>query len=151
MIRRHKHIIEPVVIDVVERGAMRPSFQRLDIISVFDALAKVGHDEDFSPRKTPHPTGAKKGTIERIQVMRQRIQNGEELFHPNDEPTCSNHDEYCLCVTFCQEEQIRMREEKAKIRIARDGYDKLKHKDQPKRKKRNFTTERLAKNRDNRG
>lgn len=44
-----------------------------------------GHDEDFIPDVCFQPTGAKPGTIEKMLVFIDRLEKGEELFHPCDE------------------------------------------------------------------
>lgn len=74
---------------------------KLDIVSVFDAIRLLGHEIDFEPLKPCQPTGAKKGTIERLEVYRLRVENGEVLYHPNDEPTATT-DEWAACIAFCR-------------------------------------------------
>ncbi len=54
------------------------------IRSVIEAIQVLGHDEDFSPTATEYwiPTDAIAGTVEKIEVLRSRIEQGLPLFHP---------------------------------------------------------------------
>ncbi len=60
------------------------------IRSVIEAIQVLGHDEDFSPTATEYwiPTDAIAGTVEKIEVLRSRIEQGLPLFHPLDNPMC---------------------------------------------------------------
>jgi hypothetical protein len=59
--------------------------------NVFEALAKYGHDIDFDgkPNELWFPTMYGPGSPEKIEVMRQRVELGVPIWHPNDEPICS--------------------------------------------------------------
>ena len=48
-----------------------------------DILLK-GHDEDFVPRGLGTPTQHPIGSEAKIEVLRQRVEQGYELFHPDD-------------------------------------------------------------------
>lgn len=52
--------------------------------TVFEAIVLVGHDEDFQGRKGQAATTAAPGSREKLEILRQRIERGEELFHPDD-------------------------------------------------------------------
>jgi len=54
--------------------------------NIFDELRFKKHDEDFSPRKEGSPTGAKAGSLEKLFVIADRVEKGEQLFHPGDNP-----------------------------------------------------------------
>lgn len=54
--------------------------------NIFDELRFKKHDEDFSPRKEGEPTGAKAGSLEKLFVIADRVEKGEQLFHPGDNP-----------------------------------------------------------------
>jgi hypothetical protein len=58
--------------------------------NLFETIECYQHDLDFEAHSEPAPTGAKPGSLEKIQVMCQRLANGEELHHPNDERTCAS-------------------------------------------------------------
>ena len=48
------------------------------------AINWYGHDEDYEPSKLCEPTGASPGSTEKIQILRQRILDGETLMHADD-------------------------------------------------------------------
>ena len=55
-------------------------------MTVFDAILKYGHDEDFEPRAGDdfRPTDAPPGTAEKIDVIRKRVELGQPLWHEDD-------------------------------------------------------------------
>ncbi|MCB0335973.1 MAG: hypothetical protein KDD62_06690, partial [Bdellovibrionales bacterium] len=58
-----------------------------DVVNVFDAISKVGHDIDFTPERYEgdfEPTDAPAGSQEKIEILRQRIDKGMPLWHPDD-------------------------------------------------------------------
>ncbi len=54
--------------------------------TVFDAILRYGHDEDFEPIESDdfHPTDAPPGTAEKIDVLRKRVELGLPLWHVED-------------------------------------------------------------------
>jgi hypothetical protein len=52
--------------------------------SVYGALMRVGHDEDFEPQRLPEPTDAPPGSLEKLLLLTQRVIRGEVLHHPED-------------------------------------------------------------------
>lgn len=58
--------------------------------SIYDAIRRVGHDEDFVPVDAAEPTRLQPGTQERIDLMRRRAESGESLWHDED-LTCIDH------------------------------------------------------------
>ncbi len=54
--------------------------------NVFEAILRYGHDEDFQPetRGNWRPTSAVAGTTQKLEVLRNRLELGVPLFHPND-------------------------------------------------------------------
>jgi len=54
--------------------------------NVFEAILKYGHDEDFIPNAGDEfiPTEAPAGSAEKIEVLAQRVERGEPLWHPKD-------------------------------------------------------------------
>lgn len=54
--------------------------------TVFDALKRLQHDEDFIPMEPNNPTTAMPGTIEKIEVLRMRVEMGQPLWN-DDDPT----------------------------------------------------------------
>jgi len=59
--------------------------------NIFQTLLDFGHDEDFIPRPNGlfTPTEASPGSMEKIEVLRTRVQFGLPLWHPEDNPICS--------------------------------------------------------------
>ena len=70
----------------VERTAVRNAIwkEQEKPKTVFDAIAYWGHDEDFIPARKGTPTDAAPGTPEKIEILRQRLADGEELFQKGD-------------------------------------------------------------------
>jgi hypothetical protein len=68
--------------------------------SVFGALIRHGHDLDFEPQNEALPTGARIGSIEQIEVLRLRVQNGQPLFHPGDEKRMATNEQRAECVRW---------------------------------------------------
>jgi predicted nucleic acid-binding Zn ribbon protein len=62
------------------------SMRQANKTSIFAALATVGHDEDFEPVPTADfmPTSHAAGSEEKIAVLRERVQLGQPLWHPDD-------------------------------------------------------------------
>ncbi len=54
-------------------------------------LLLLGHDMDFEPSKMPEPTQWAPRTEEKVQVLRERLERGECLFHPEDATAESGH------------------------------------------------------------
>lgn len=54
--------------------------------NVMDAILKVGHDEDYEPIGGDDflPTGHPPGSLEKIEVLRQRVEHGKPLWHEKD-------------------------------------------------------------------
>jgi hypothetical protein len=52
--------------------------------NVAQAILDYGHDEDFRPRGLGVPTQSLVGSQERINVYRQRVEQGFEIWHPED-------------------------------------------------------------------
>lgn len=43
-----------------------------------------GSDKGFEPSRPGRPTDAQPGTREKFQILCDRIERGEQLFHPRD-------------------------------------------------------------------
>ncbi|MFN5062427.1 MAG: hypothetical protein ACK5GN_06235 [Pseudomonadota bacterium] len=54
--------------------------------NVFEAILKYGHDEDFNPKPSPTfvATDAPAGSLEKIEILRQRVELGQPLWHDGD-------------------------------------------------------------------
>jgi hypothetical protein len=54
--------------------------------NVFEAILKYGHDEDFNPKPSPtfEATDAPAGSPEKIEILRQRVELGQPLWHNGD-------------------------------------------------------------------
>ncbi|XZE45975.1 hypothetical protein SH467x_001237 [Pirellulaceae bacterium SH467] len=47
-------------------------------------IETFAHDYTGEPPEPATPTGARPGSFEKVQVMRERASRGEQLFHPQD-------------------------------------------------------------------
>ena len=52
--------------------------------TVFTDLLCRFHDEDFWPVAAARPTETLVGSVERIEVYRQRVELGQNIWHPED-------------------------------------------------------------------
>jgi hypothetical protein len=54
--------------------------------NVFEAILESGHDEDFSPAETEDfaATDAPAGSRAKIDVLAERVLQGQPLWHPKD-------------------------------------------------------------------
>ncbi len=52
-------------------------------VSLFDA-DRVGQSFGFVPRPASIATAAAPGSLEKLEILRDRVANGEELWHPSD-------------------------------------------------------------------
>ena len=57
-----------------------------DVHNVFDAILKYGHDEDFRPESSDEfcPTDAPAGSQSKIELLRNRVESGQPLWHDKD-------------------------------------------------------------------
>lgn len=62
------------------------SEEKLEVSNVFEAILKYGHDEDFRPLENDEfePTNAPAGSDDKIELLRQRVQSGQPLWHGED-------------------------------------------------------------------
>ena len=51
------------------------------------------HDEDFIPMPCRQACEAAAGSKEKIEAMRQRVDDGEEIFHPDDQVMHATHEQ----------------------------------------------------------
>jgi len=58
--------------------------------NVFTAIRDTGTEADFKPLPASRPTTARQGSPEKLRVMIDRVERGEELFHPDDGPLDSS-------------------------------------------------------------
>jgi hypothetical protein len=63
----------------------------MSLNTVFEAIQKLGHDEDFEPQSNPlfFPTIFSPGSNQKIEVLRQRVELGLPLWHEDDEKVCN--------------------------------------------------------------
>lgn len=57
-----------------------------NVRNVFEAILKYGHDEDFAPMEDDdfQPTAAPAGSVEKIEMLRRRVELGHPLWHGED-------------------------------------------------------------------
>lgn len=60
--------------------------QKTKVRNVFEAILKYGHDEDFSPVETNEfvKTSAPAGSQAKIEILRNRVEQGVPLWHEED-------------------------------------------------------------------
>lgn len=64
-----------------------------------EAIRIAGHDTCFEPMPVAIPCKFKKHSFEQIETLRERVDRGEELFHPEDcrlEATTQEKDDACV-------------------------------------------------------
>ena len=59
-------------------------------LNLFETIDVYQHDIDFAPHAECQPTAAPPGSLEKIQVMCDRLANGQELHHKNDMRTAAS-------------------------------------------------------------
>ena len=59
-------------------------------LNLFETIDVYQHDIDYAPHSECQPTGAAPGSLEKIQVMCQRLANGQELHHEGDMRTTAS-------------------------------------------------------------
>jgi hypothetical protein len=64
-------------------------------LNIFETIEVVQHDLDFEPHFECQATGAPPGSMEKIQVMCERLAKGQEMHHPNDAKTCASVELQC--------------------------------------------------------
>ncbi len=54
--------------------------------NVFEAILECGHDEDFAPVETEdfRPTDAPAGSRLKLEILAERVQRGQPLWHADD-------------------------------------------------------------------
>jgi hypothetical protein len=52
--------------------------------NTYEAI-ELGQARSWEPRKAPPPTAARPGSREKVEVLRLRVERGEELWNDNDE------------------------------------------------------------------
>jgi hypothetical protein len=77
--------------------------------SVYGALMRVGHDEDFEPSRMPEPTDAPIGSLERLLVITRRVVRGEFIRHPDDNSMVATHEQQEEARDFAREEARKYR------------------------------------------
>jgi hypothetical protein len=59
-------------------------------LNLFETIEFLCHDLDFAPHAECQPTAAPPGSLEKIQVMCERLANGQELHHEGDMRTTAS-------------------------------------------------------------
>ena len=77
--------------------------------SVYGALMRVGHDEDFEPSRMLEPTDAPPGSLEKLLLLTQRVIRGEVLHHPEDNPVAATVEQQDEMRTWAIEEARKYR------------------------------------------
>ncbi len=80
--------------------------------NLFIEIAEKGHDIDYEPILIPEPTAARPGSKEKIQVLRDRLERGEDLYHFGDETIAADWDAQLAMVAFAKSHSKEIRESK---------------------------------------
>jgi hypothetical protein len=52
-------------------------------VSIID-FDRLGQSHKFTPKPAELGTAASPGSLEKLEILRARVANGEDLWHPND-------------------------------------------------------------------
>ncbi|MEZ6093223.1 MAG: hypothetical protein R3C03_03145 [Pirellulaceae bacterium] len=65
---------------------MNSNTNKKKVSNVFEAILKYGHDEDFFPEPNDDfcATDAPAGSDAKIEILRQRVELGQPLWHDSD-------------------------------------------------------------------
>ncbi len=77
--------------------------------SVYGALMRVGHDEDFEPSRLPEPTDAPPGSLEKLLLLTKRVIRGEVLHHPEDNAVLATVEQQSEMTKFAIKEARKYR------------------------------------------
>jgi hypothetical protein len=77
--------------------------------SVYGALMRFGHDEDFEPSRMPEPTDSPPGSLEKLLLLTKRVIRGEVLHHPEDNPVAATVEQQDEMRTWAIEEARKYR------------------------------------------
>lgn len=58
----------------------------MDAKSILELRGEIAEAINWIPHRRPLPTKAMPGTLEKIEVIRLRVEHGEDLWHPEDAP-----------------------------------------------------------------
>lgn len=59
-------------------------------MNVNDTIRTLGDEGPFRPVPCTAPVDCSPGTAEKIAVLAERVERGEELFHPDDRRDCED-------------------------------------------------------------
>jgi len=83
--------------------------------TIFQEIRLKQHDEDYEPCNESLPTGAKPGSLEKLLVIIERVERGQPLFHPGDNPVLATIAEEFEAAKYVNE-QYRIRYAKRSAR-----------------------------------
>jgi hypothetical protein len=101
-----------------------PAFRHKNI---FEEVKNKSHDEDWVPKPASMATGSLDGTIERIKVLCDRLERGEALFHPNDEPRHGTLEQGQELQDYVREETEKRKQQELERRLAAKPIKETKH------------------------
>ena len=74
--------------------------------SLFGELLRKGYDDDFEPSDYCKPTSEPPGSIGKLKVLTQRLQDGVTLYHPEDEKILATLAQQTEMGLFVQEKYV---------------------------------------------
>lgn len=123
--------------------------------NLFKEIEVAGADDDFEPTKTPTPTEALAGSKEKIEILRKRLEDGEEMWHDDDPAMSDTIENQTIASVFCLGQRDMMLAEKreaaleqAKNRNARQQAKNKWNQSYRRRTSKNPTPARYAKHPD---
>jgi hypothetical protein len=93
--------------------------------SIFAEMRLKGYDDDFEATAESDATSHPAGCLGKVQVMRSRVENGQPIFHKDDNPDQATIAEQKLLKEFS--EQLRV-EKKKQNKLKRDKNNFLRNK-----------------------
>ena len=95
--------------------------------NVFEEILNKGYDDDWVPVPASVATGSLDGTVERIKVLRERLERGEALFHPNDETRKGTEKQAQELQEYVRQEAIKRKQEEQQKRLDAKPKKESKH------------------------
>jgi len=92
--------------------------------NLFDAILRYGHDLDFEPLLTPEPTAARPGSREKLQVLIERLESGEDLYVDGDETVAASWEAQAAMILYAKAYSKEIRDGK---RAGRESARSFEH------------------------
>ena len=94
--------------------------------NVFDYITLNGHDLDFVPSPCTDVCDWPKQSFEQLEVLRQRIERGEELLNPLDSMSCASQEEKSEAIRKMKEAGRRIEKKPTRAELEQRRLEQLK-------------------------